>query len=454
MALCLAKLDLSEKIIETARKHCILESNRFDFLRRQYVSSSISFFLEDEKRLILPLEYGKKLLFSFSKPIPKSSFEKSVSFSFRGTILKNQKPIVEDAISTLKDSGIILQLYTGIGKTVICAYLSAYRKKKTVILISSLTLASQWKNTFCEFTDAKVVIIELPFEMNSEIEEADVIICMDTRVSKLPVSLRLSIGTMIIDEAHLFCTPSRVTPLLSFLPSRVIASTATFLRENDSFSTMINLLCGTKVLYQKSTKPFSVIKYETNIFLPEKIDFRTKKINWTKYVSEQLNSEFRNSLILSTVMMNLGYKILILTWRVEHVYFLSEQLEKRGISVDNMVSSKKKYSDSNVLIGTISKIGTGFDEKTLCENFNGIRINLLLLVSTMKSMTLLEQVAGRCFRSEFPNIIYFIDSNEISQRHWKKAEKWFVSRNGKILSNSEKQTNEKILSSQLNLLKK
>ena len=50
----------------------------------------------------------------------------------------------------------------------------------------------------------------------------------------------------------------------------------------------------------------------------------------------------------------------------------------------------------------------------------------------MRSVSKLEQVAGRCFRADFPHIICFVDNAKISENHWKEAQKWFKSRNGTI----------------------
>jgi len=103
-----------------------------------------------------------------------------------------------------------------------------------------------------------------------------------------------------------------------------------------------------------------------------------------------------------------------------------------GESVDSMAGTKSTYSDSRILVGTISKIGTGFDEKTACPNFNGVRINMLILCTSIKKASLLEQSIGRVFRAEMPVVIDLVDDNPILKRHWKERQKWYISRNGTI----------------------
>ncbi|GAG77337.1 unnamed protein product, partial [marine sediment metagenome] len=181
-----------------------------------------------------------------------------------------------------------------------------------------------------------------------------------------------------------------------------------------------------------SEKPFNVYKYHTGVEVPIVLN-RQGNSDWSKLTSMLCQDQQRNDQIVRLVSRNSTSKILILTWRHEnHVIPLVQMLKDNGENVDYMAGTKKKYSDSRILIGTISKIGTGFDEKAACDDFNGIRINLLILVGSIKNVELLEQVAGRCFRADFPSIIHFVDDMKIIQNHWKEAKKWYESRNGTI----------------------
>ena len=54
-------------------------------------------------------------------------------------------------------------------------------------------------------------------------------------------------------------------------------------------------------------------------------------------------------------------------------------------------------------------------------------------MGSMRSQSLLEQVAGRIFRADFPQIIHLVDDVQISENHWKDAQSWYISRNGYIM---------------------
>jgi hypothetical protein len=50
----------------------------------------------------------------------------------------------------------------------------------------------------------------------------------------------------------------------------------------------------------------------------------------------------------------------------------------------------------------------------------------------MKSEILIEQVAGRAFRSDFPTIVHYVDDMRIAKNHWRIASKWCVNNHGVI----------------------
>ena len=387
------------------------------------------FFIRNNDEIILPFFFASQMTQK------RSNFHlqhPNITFTFTENLYEIQDDIAKQALSELSNKGTtILNLYTGSGKTVVGIYLAAKLQKLTLILVASLILIPQWKTTLKDFSDATFWVVgEEPPPV------AHVIICMYTQFSKLPSEYVKNIGTVIIDEAHEFCTEKRINCLLGTTPQYVIAMTAT-LERPDGMHSMIHLICGTEAIKKISKKPFNVFKYNTGI----SVIFKNNKMgepDWNDIKRKLTDDQIRNKQIIKIVTSNPSFKILILTWLVDHVTYLTQELIKVGENIDYMAGNKKSYSDSRILIGTIDKIGTGFDEKTACANFNGFRINMLLLVGSIKSLGLLEQVAGRVFRSEFPQIIHFVDDMKIIENHWKQDQKWYKSRNGNIIEfNSE-----------------
>jgi superfamily II DNA or RNA helicase len=295
-----------------------------------------------------------------------------------------------------------------------------------IIFLTNTTLIKQWLDTFKNFTQATVWVVGEAFPS----KPVNVVICMDGRFDKLPAAFVSGIGVVVYDEAHTFCTNGRINCLLGVTPKYIIAASATMHRPDDMIS-MMHAVVGEHNVYEISQKPFNVYKYNTGINIPI-VKNRQGKPDYSKVLDAQVENEARNGLIYDLVEQHANDKILIMCKYVKHVKKLYEELKRRGKSVDYMAGTKSKYNDSQILIGTISKIGTGFDEKAACDDFNGFRINVVILACSIKSIGLLEQVAGRGFRSDFPQIYYLIDENTIIQNHWRGAVPWFKSRNGTI----------------------
>ena len=148
-------------------------------------------------------------------------------------------------------------------------------------------------------------------------------------------------------------------------------------------------------------------------------------------------------------------RILVMTNRVCHAKEIKAKLDLLGVDCDIMAGNKKEYEHCRVLIGTISKIGTGFDEAKACKNFSGEPIGLMIVLFSTKSNILIEQTSGRIFRHKAPNIIYFLDNASISKGHWYTAKKWYKSRDANIIQNKNmKEISEEIYKSQNFILDK
>ena len=452
MAFRIPRLCLSENHVEIISKLLLIKpENKNKFVRgnkwgqqsRDMVTESVLMYKtdkvmnpkEDEKENPEkdPDDYMVHLPYAFARlllNIPIPSYHPSSNYNFTGSLYESQTQVAFDAIEHLEEHGTTtLNLYTSFGKTVLGAYLGAWSKKITLILYTNTILEPQWLSTFRDFTDARIWVVGSKDEPPKE--GPHVILCMNTRFKNIDSEYVKNIGTVVYDEADTFCTPGRVNCLLDISPKYVIAATATLIRD-DGMHQMMEAVCGKHLIRKVSKKPFIVYKYRTGIHI-EQPKNKAGTTDWSKVTLAQAASAERNMLIYSLIVHNRDKKVLVLTWRKDdHVLPLYHWFKNMGLNVDYMAGTKKNYKDSKVLIGTIAKIGRGFDEKAACDNYNGTRINLLILVGSTRSVKLLEQVAGRVFRDEFPQIIHFVDECSISKNHWRVASPWYKSRNGDI----------------------
>lgn len=358
--------------------------------------------------------------------------------SFELELRSEQVEYAEDALKIMKDNYgcVIIGLPPASGKTILGIYL-AYRKKlATCILITKTTLMNQWVKTISmcvpEYKSSIWIVGE---HIIPDGEYPTFTICMNERFNQIPEYIRKSIGTIIIDEAHLFCTPSNVECLLYFEPRYIISETAT-LERDDGMHRMINLVSGDKGIFKISTKPYNIYKVETGCFVEE--FHNVNGLIYGKLMESLSLITSRNQIAINIVQANPTHKYIILTKLKEHVEELERMFNENEIKCDTLYGLKKKYTDKGVLIGTIPKMGTGFDEKTFSDSFNGIEADVLILMLPVKSWQLFEQIRGRVMRADIPSVIWLWDKNTTCKSHFKILErKWFIETNAVIITVDE-----------------
>ena len=399
-------------------------------------SKTVIFYLYDPQTDIIrvPYKFTEKLL-NYNVNNDISLYNNP--FNFNGQLFENQLKLYNDAWTyLLANKTLNFCPYTGSGKTAMAikmsSDLSKFQNVGIILIMMTITsLLEQWYKSIKDFTDAIPYIIDKP-SFNPPLC-CNVFITTPGMSKYIPESLRSQVGVFIIDEAHTFCSISRVEALLSFQPKYVIACTATFEKDNEMHK-MIEAITGTDRIELIPEKPFTVYRINTgcNQEVPKN---KFGDCDWNELVNMMCKDEYRNGLILEYVKMySSTNKILIMSLRQEHVKLLHKKTIEMGIASDFMTGNKKNYHDSNVLFGSIQKLGTGFDEAAKCPDFNGVRIDRLLLCFTIKSLPTLKQVEGRIlYRSEFPTIDCLIDDNYKAIEHFKKMEKHFLSITGTVV---------------------
>lgn len=362
----------------------------------------------------------------------------NVNFNFTGTLRQNQVEVANEASVHLNKFGTTtLNLHPGFGKTILGAYLSSNLKKLTLVICNRGVLIKQWRKSYNDATDAKTFIVGGNQKDEDEkniypIEECPVILCMNSRIKQIPTNILYNIGTVMFDEAHLLCTPSNVDMLLATQPFYVIVMTATPER-TDELDGMMKAIAGTHEIVRKNTKKVTVIKLMTNTEIAEVPKQSNGDTNFSGLQNLIFEDERRNNIICSLAGGNYANEhILILTKYTKHAKLLYDMLKKHDVNCGTLYGSKNNYNECRVLIGTLSKIGTGFDQQNACKNFSGNRFRILLLVCSIKKKQMLEQVIGRVTRHDSPVIIHFVDNNPIIKRHYGEAKKVYIEMNADI----------------------
>jgi hypothetical protein len=250
--------------------------------------------------------------------------------------------------------------------------------------------------------------------------DIQVYVTMKTALTKVPREILKRVGTLIVDEAHLFCTNIAIQELLRFTPAYVIMLTATFVRK-DGLHKALELIAGSSPIIRKDPKPFLIFKVPTP-FTP--VDFRVTARGklWSDVQKKYDEMEDRLEMICNFVKWNLDLKTLILTKHVEKAKAICDKLNEDGVACSILAGNIDSYEDKGVLVATFSKVGTGYDEQNACESWNGKRLELLIVDASVKNI---EQYAGRVARSSNPCIIYPVDNLTNNRQHYKECSKWW-----------------------------
>lgn len=352
-----------------------------------------------------------------------------LNLSYMGTLRDYQASAmleIREHLVTHKTSTVAH--HPGAGKTRVGGAICVLVQHRAVILLHREILIKQWLRTLTTTTSAKIHVVgpyadAIHWKLYPE-KEADIIICMDQRVRKLQPQTLQEIGLVLVDEAHCFCTPTRVKAIMAFTPRYLVALTATPDRE-DGLDVVLQTLVGTHRSEKAFCLPFAVTVVHTRITPERQYDnFGGKsRLKYNVFTQSLHNSEIRNQYILCKVIDNPGRKILILTNEKKHVELLVNLIAPHRV-VSKLCGPVRTYKNAPVLVGTVSKIGTGFDEENFCDDYDGDPLNLLIMCVSYRNKATIEQNVGRVFRSERPHVLYLLDNDDLCITHCDIFKSW------------------------------
>lgn len=379
----------------------------------------ITLFLIEDGNIVLPFAFVR----AFFKITPNIHIKyPKCTIDFTGKLRVNQVSIFQEMMEALERfDTVTLILPPGTGKTLLGVKAAAHYGYMACATFPREFLAEQWDKTIKENSNFKTWIVGGPIP-----KEANFILALDQRVEKIPKELRKGIGLAIYDEAHMQCTSGKVSSVLGFTPRKVIILTATPNRQ-DGLESILHAIAGTHCVTRKHEDPFNVLHIMTGVIPDLK-----KQDDWSELTKTIAFSDDQNKIILSLVRDNKDKRILILTGLVDHVKYLHGAVVKMGISTDWMAGTKGKYNNCHVLVANVQKIGTGFDAKTCCSDYDGVPFNYIIIAWSIKLKTMLEQNVGRGFRADNPTIAHLVGDHYILEKHWKSDRPWYLANQGKI----------------------
>ena len=367
----------------------------------------------------IPFAYASRTL-KLDRP-DRKDFPK-IDVEFQGVPRAEQKEILEESLSILSSKGsLIIAAYTGLGKTVCAINLACSIGFKTLILVNKLILIKQWReaiNNFCPSSSVQCLTVK------SYKEDCDFYIINCQNVEKMGKHFFDDIGLVICDEVHLLMAETLSKSLQCVYPRYLLGLSATPYRV-DGLDKLLDLYFGKNKIVRELFREHTAYKVSTG-FKPTIEYTQTGAINWNTILESQADDITRNSLILKIISHFKDKTFLVLVKRISQGEYLESKLIEMGENVTSLLGKNQVFDvTSRILIGTTSKVGTGFDHP---------KLNTLMLACDVEEYFI--QYLGRIFRTKegLPIIFDLVDNNSILNKHWNTRRKIYQDHGGTVIN--------------------
>lgn len=415
----------------------------------------IKMFMESSKKIYIPKCFGYERYGQVGDN--RISCGETRVFEFKGSLRQEQEDVVNiytKHVESPNNSGGIINLGCGCGKTVIGLYIASQLKVKTLIVAHKEFLIEQWRQRIAEFLpDVKVGLIKAKV---IDVEDKDIVLASLQSLSMKQYDDEVfnGIGLIIIDEVHRTATEVFSQALMRYTFRYTLGLSATICRK-DGMQKVFQWYLG-KVLFKGKRKPEHVLVDNIEYFNPDTAYFREEtlyngKLNIPKMINNISEYEPRTLHIVNVVKTYINTdgekrrKFLVLSDRKQHLRHIQSLLPKdisSGFYIGGMKPMQLAESETkDVILATYSFASEGFDAKDLDT----------LILATPKSD--IEQSVGRILRTKeqerinVPIIIDIIDQIPYFERQYLKRYQ-FYKKNGYVFVNQshkdiDKSTNVK-----------
>eukprot|EP00122_Pirum_gemmata_P002248 Pgem_evm1s2032 len=363
--------------------------------------------LTDQGEVVVPFAFAMKEYNNKKENDTISHLPPLQSLKFQGELREEQVPMVDNIIGQLNSAGsCVVSLHVGAERI----------QLRTLIVVNRIVLMKQWEDSINQFLGpGHVLVLKKDF---AKFSLAD----LEKRNTSLSETFRKQFGLVIADECHLLVSEISAKSFLYLQPQFLLGLSATAYRL-DGLSELLRSLFGFEIVEKKLHKKHLVYKIKTTLTPPIHLN-DNGSLNWNKILEYQCLHEERNQFVshlAHTVLQDYHRKcVLILTKRIDQAdqicaclsqYYTEDQIGKM-YGKNNVLTD-----DILILVGTVSKCGTGFDFK---------KLDTLIIAADLANYFI--QFLGRVMRTpeSEPMIFDIVDNNNTLENHWRKRRKIYA----------------------------
>ena len=396
--------------------------------------NSFTIYRESHSKYYLPRFYGINL---FGNTLNKLSKGNPINLNFTGSLRDYQNVIVDKFVKHIdKSGGGLLEIDTGLGKTVIALNIIAKLQVKTLIIVHKEFLMNQWIERIKEFLpDASIGKIQ---GQNISIS-CDIVIGMLQSLSMKDYdeSIFDSFGFIIIDEVHHMGAEVFSQALLKVNTNYCLGLSATMNRK-DGLTKVFKMFLG-DIVHTEKRKTENSVLVKVIDFNNNDEEFNEMKYNFkgdplyssmiSKLCAFNIRSEFIINLIHNELEINPNQHIIVLAHNRSLLKYFFNSISHHnkhtvGYYVGGMKEEELKKSESNkIILATYSMAAEGLDIKTLTT----------LVMATPKSD--IVQAVGRILRVNHsePLVIDIVDPHDIFKNQFNKRKAFYKKQKYKMI---------------------
>lgn len=371
---------------------------------------------------------------------------KDIDINFNGGLREYQEKIIGTFMKKVNEnnSGGLLEIPCGRGKTVMALNIISKIQKKTLVIVHKSFLLNQWVERIQQFLpDARIGTIQ---GQTIDIENKDIVIGMLQSLSMkdYPKTMFEDFGLTIVDEVHHIAAEVFVRSLFKIVSPIMLGLSATMNRK-DGLSFVFKLFLGPVIYKEKRDLDDNVLikvyqYYSDDAEFNDIVyDFRGNP-QYSTMISKLCNhiprSEYIIDILREMIDKDIDNKkqIIVLAHNKNVLKYLYEAVANRKIAsvgyyMGGMKEPQLKESESKkIVIGTYSMASEALDIKTLTT----------LVMVTPK--TDIEQSVGRILRTKHsqPLVVDIVDQHDVFQRQFKKRMTFYRKNKYKVIENHDK----------------